>query len=125
MEGEFQYRGHLYQYLEEWMSPRGSQTIHGLFYEEAKQESAQMESSAPAGATKTSQNPERAISNMVVVKWSDKVEGMGEKIYDPLCGGLYKEEDGYIVPWPGSDPDAKINGFTWLKEENYRIVPRY
>ena len=46
---------------------------------------------------------------MVVVKWSDKVEGSGNNIDAPLCGGLYKEEDDYLVPLSGTDPDAKIN----------------
>ena len=38
-EGEFQDQGKLDQYLEEWLSPRGSQSIHGLLSEEEKQES--------------------------------------------------------------------------------------
>ena len=46
---------------------------------------------------------------MVVGKWSDKVEGSGYDIYSPLCGGLYKEEEDSLVPWSGTDPDAKIN----------------
>ena len=36
----------------------------------------------------------------------------------PQCGGLYKEDNGYIVPWSGIDPDAKMNSFTWYTEEN-------
>ena len=59
---------------------------------------------------------------MVVVKWSDKVEGSGDDIDQPLCGGLYKEEKD-IVPWSGTDPDAKMNCFTWSKENNDWIVP--
>ena len=58
---------------------------------------------------------------MVIVKWSDKVEASGDNIYAPLCSILYKEEDGYLVPWSGTDPDAKLNCFTWSKEENYWI----
>ena len=46
---------------------------------------------------------------MVVVKWSEKVEGSGGNIDSPLCGGLYKEEDDSLVPWSGTDPDAKMN----------------
>ena len=34
---------------------------------------------------------------MVVVKWPEKVEAFGQKIYPPLCGGLYKEEDDSLV----------------------------
>ena len=40
----------------------------------------------------------------------------------PLCGGLYKEYHGYIVPWSVIDPDAKLDYFTWSKEENDWIV---
>ena len=50
MEGEFQYQGHIDQDLEEWLSPRGSQSVHGFFSEEEKQESIQTENSAPEGA---------------------------------------------------------------------------
>ena len=46
---------------------------------------------------------------MVVVKWSDKVEGSGDDIYSPLCGGLYKEEEDSLLPLSGTDPDAKMN----------------
>ena len=46
---------------------------------------------------------------MVVVKWSDKVEGYGDNIYAILCGGLYKEDDNSLVPWSGTDSDANIN----------------
>ena len=55
---------------------------------------------------------------MVVVKWSDKVEGSVDNIDNNLCGGLYKEEDDSLVPWSGTDPDAKMNCFTWSKEDN-------
>ena len=50
MEGEFQYQGQLGQELEEWLSPRGSQSVHGFFSEEEKQQSIQTEDSAPEGA---------------------------------------------------------------------------
>ena len=47
MEGEFQYQGQLDQDLEDWLSPRGSQSVHGFFSEEEKQESIRIEDSAP------------------------------------------------------------------------------
>ena len=50
MEGEFQDQGQLDQYLEEWLSPRGSQSVHGFFSEEEKQESIGIEDSDPEGA---------------------------------------------------------------------------
>ena len=114
MEGEFQDQGQLDQELEEWLSPRGSQSVHGFSPEEKKQESIQTEDSAPDVARIRNQAPEGETSTMVVVKWSDKVEGSGDDIDLPLCGGLYKEEKA-IVPWSGTDPDAKMNCFTWSK----------
>ena len=61
---------------------------------------------------------------MVVVKWSENMEGLGDKIDAPLCVGLYNEEGGYLVHWSVIDPDAKIVFFTWSKEENCCIVPK-
>ena len=60
---------------------------------------------------------------MVVVKWSDKVEGYGENIDSHLCVGLYKEEDDYLVTWSGTDPDTKMNSFAWSKVNNDWIFP--
>ena len=60
---------------------------------------------------------------MVLVKISDKVEGQIDHIYNTLCRGLYKEEDDSLVPWSGTDPDAKMNCFTWSKENDDWIVP--
>ena len=82
-----------------------------------------MEYSAPQGAIISKQSPEGETSTMVVVKWSEKVEGSGDNIYSPLCGGLYNEEDDSLVPWSGTDPDVKMNCFTWSKEDNGWIVP--
>ena len=115
MEVEFQYQKQLYKDLEEWLSPRprGSQYVHGFFFEEEKQESIRMEDSAPEGAIISNKDPEEEASKMVVIKWSDKVEGSGDNINSPLCGGLYKEENYYLVPWSGTDSYAKMNFFTW------------
>ena len=60
---------------------------------------------------------------MLVVKWSDKVEGYGHNIDSPLCGGLYKEDEDSLVPLSGTDPDAKMNCFNCSKENNDCIVP--
>ena len=59
---------------------------------------------------------------MVIVKWSDKVEGSGDSIYVTLYGGLYKKEENYLVPWSETDPYAKMNCFTRSKKDNYWIV---
>ena len=46
---------------------------------------------------------------MVVVKWSDYVEGPIYKLDGPLRGGLYKDDYWSIVTWSGTGPHAKIN----------------
>ena len=50
---------------------------------------------------------------MVVIKWSDEIKVPRVKVDGPLCGALYKEDHGSIIPWSGTDPDAKTNSFTW------------
>ena len=77
--------------MDEWLSPRGSQSVHGFFYEEEKQESTQIENSASEGETISNQDLERGTSTMIVIKWLENVEGSGDNIYSPLSGGLYKE----------------------------------
>ena len=47
MEEEFQYQGQLDQDLEELLYPRGSQPDHSFFYYKDKQESINIEVSAP------------------------------------------------------------------------------
>ena len=90
MEGEFQDQGQLDQDLEEQLSPRGSQYVHYLFSEEEKKESTQIEDSDPEGEIISNQAPQGGTSTMVVIKWPEKVEGSGDNIDSPLCGGLYK-----------------------------------
>ena len=58
---------------------------------------------------------------MVVIKWSDAIKGPRFKVDGPQCGGLYKEDNESIIPWSGTDPDTKMNSFTWSTEENYWI----
>ena len=58
----------------------------------------------------------------MVIKWSDAIKGTRVKVDGPLCGGLYKEDHGSIITWSGTDPDAKMNSFTWSTEENDWIV---
>ena len=71
------------------------------------------------------QAQEGETSTMVFIKWSEKVEGSGDNKDSPLCGGLYKEEDNYFVPWLGTEPDVKMIFFTWHKENNDWIIPGY
>ena len=125
MEGQFQDQGKIDQDLEEWLSPRGSQSFHGFFSEEEKQESIQTDDSAPEGARISNQATEGETSTMVVVKWSDKVEGSGDDIDSPLCVVLYKEEEDSLVPWSGTDPDAKINCFIILVLWNNPIIVNF
>ena len=61
---------------------------------------------------------------MVFIKWSDAIKGPIAKVDGPLCGGLYKEDHGSIIPWSGTDPYAKMNSFTWSKNDNDWIVIR-
>ena len=49
---------------------------------------------------------------MLVVKWLDSVEGPKDKLYGILCGGLYKEDDGFIATWSGMDSDFKMNCYS-------------
>ena len=70
MEGEFDYQVQIDQYLGEWLSPRGSQSVHGFFSEEEKQESIRMEDLAPDGAIISNQAPEGETSTVVVIKLS-------------------------------------------------------
>ena len=68
MEGEFQDQGQLDKDLEEWLYPRGSQSVHGFFSEEENQEYIRMEDSAPEGAMTSNQATEKETYNMVVIK---------------------------------------------------------
>ena len=70
MEGEFKYQGQLDQDLEEWLSPRGIQSVHGFFSENYKQESIRIEDSAPEGEIIINQALEGEISTMVFINWS-------------------------------------------------------
>ena len=91
MEGEFQDQGQLDQDLEEWLSPRVSQSVHGFFSEEEKQESIRIEYSYPEGARISNQDTEGSIFTMVVIKWLNTIKWPTVKVDGPLYGGLYKE----------------------------------
>ena len=84
---------------------RGGRSVHGFFSEEENQDSIRMEDWAPEEAIISNQAPDGETSTMVVIKWSEKVEGSGDNINSPLCGGLYKEEEDSLVPCSGTDPD--------------------
>ena len=58
----------------------------------------------------------------MVIKCSDAIKGPRVKVDGPLCGGLYKEDRGSIITWSGTDPDSKMNSFSWSTEDNYWIV---
>ena len=84
--------------MEEWFSPRGGQSVRGFFSEEDKQESIRIEYSSPEGAIINNPALEGAVSTIVVIKWSDAIKRPRVKVDGPICGGLYKEDHGYIVP---------------------------
>ena len=81
---------HIDQYLEEWLYPRGSQSVHGFFSKDDNQDSIQVEDQAPEGSIITNQATEGETYTMVVIKWREKVEESGDNINSPLCGELYK-----------------------------------
>ena len=58
---------------------------------------------------------------MVVLKWSDYVEGPRVKLYGPLCGGLYKGYHECIATWSGLETYAKMNLFTCSRKDNYWV----
>ena len=55
---------------------------------------------------------------MVVIKLSDAIKEPRVKVYGPQCAGLYQRDNGSIITWSGTDPDAKVNSFTWSTDEN-------
>ena len=55
---------------------------------------------------------------MVVIKWSDAIKGQRVKVDGPKCGGLCREDNGSIIPWSVTDPDAKMNSLNCSIEEN-------
>ena len=80
------------------VSKRGS-ICSQFLSEEGNQEYIHIEDAAPEGAIMSNQDLEIETSTMVVVKWSDKVEGSGDHKESRLCGGLYKEKKYSLVPW--------------------------
>ena len=52
-----------------------------------------------------------------------KSERVWINIDSPLCGEVYREEDNSLVPWSGTDLDAKMNCFTWYKDNNDWMIP--
>ena len=77
---------------------------------------------SPEGARISNQATERGIYIMVVIKRLDAIKGPRVKVDGPLCGGLYKEDHGSIIPWSGTDPDAKMNSFTSSTNVNDWII---
>ena len=59
---------------------------------------------------------------MVFSKCSYEIKGPRVKVDGTLCGVLYKEDNGSIILWSGTDPDATMNSFTWSTYENDLIV---
>ena len=51
------------------------------------------------------------------------MEGSGDNIYSPLCGGLYNGKDDSLAPWSGTDPGSKMNCSTWSKEKYDWVFP--
>ena len=75
--------------------------------------------------TISNQAPEGTISTMLVVKWSDAMEGPKVKLYVFLCDVLYKLNDVSIVTQSETDQYVKINCFTWSSKYNDWVVTGY
>ena len=60
---------------------------------------------------------------MIVVKCTESVEGLGDKVNDSLWLVLYKEKDGSIFTWSGTEPYSKMNRLTCYIEYSYWMVP--
>ena len=82
MEVKFQDHGNIHHDLEEWLSQRRIKPSHSFFYEEQKQEAKQIKKLDIEGAKISDKAPEVEISTktMAVVKLSQKVEVLGDKI---------------------------------------------
>ena len=68
-------------------------------------------------AKKSNHTPEREIypKIMAIFKWSDVIKRPRVKVNGPLCGVLYKEDHGSIVPRSGIDTYTKMNSFNCSK----------
>jgi hypothetical protein len=49
---------------------------------------------------------------MATLSWSD-VSGTAPAVTNPKMGGLMKSEDGTIITFVGTDPDAQVNVFSY------------
>ena len=50
----------------------------------------------------------------------------GQAINMPICGGIFKDKNQdktLIIPWSGTDPDSKINCYSWSKDERKWQIP--
>ena len=90
MESNKKITGNLEQDLEQWLSPIGIQPECGLFSEKQTQQSTQIEGASQEGAKISNQDPEGAMSTMVVLKCSDAIKVTRVKVDGPLGGVLYK-----------------------------------
>jgi hypothetical protein len=58
---------------------------------------------------------------MATLSWSD-VSGTAPAVTNPKMGGLMKSEDGTIIAFVGTDPDAQVNVFSYdAIEDKYTI----
>eukprot|EP00957_Ditylum_brightwellii_P161343 12284962-Ditylum_brightwellii.AAC.1 len=43
-----------------------------------------------------------------------------------ICGGIFKDENQekeLIIPWSGTDPDSKVNYYSWSKDDSKWQIP--
>eukprot|EP00957_Ditylum_brightwellii_P177075 13489235-Ditylum_brightwellii.AAC.1 len=51
----------------------------------------------------------------------------GHTIATPFCGGIFKDKNQdkeLIIFWSSSDPDSKVNCFSWSKDDSKLQIPR-
>ena len=91
MEVKFQDHGNIDHDLEEWLSQISIKPSHSFFYEEQKKEAKQIKKLDIEGAKISDKAPEVEISTktMAVVKLSQKVEVLGDKIDANFSCGEY------------------------------------
>ena len=71
-----------------------------------------VEKSEDAQVTGFGERKEAEVAQTIQeIDWVE--EGDGGTVPKPKCGGLFKSDKGEVVPFVGTNPDAKINSYSW------------
>eukprot|EP00957_Ditylum_brightwellii_P000635 49313-Ditylum_brightwellii.AAC.1 len=52
---------------------------------------------------------------------------LGHTIATQICGGIFKDKNQDkepIIPWSGTDPDSKVNCYSWSEDDSKWQIPR-